>query len=160
MAKLKLELPTDLIKQFGTLEKNSEQLMGKVTKAGAEVVYKNIKKNMSSSFSSSTKSKMEAGLKITRTYKSPKKGTIGNFVGFYGYIPFSDPNRKFFSRKGAGGTVYKTDKGVPRDFLAQVAEYGTSQIPKKPFIKKSQKKAEIEKAMQEVLDKETEKVIK
>lgn len=160
MAKLKLELPTDLIKQFGTLEKNSEEIMGKATKAGAEVAYNNIKKNMSGSFSSSTKSKMEAGLKITRTYKSPKKETIGNFVGFYGYIPFSDPNRKFFSRKGAGGTIYKTDKGVPRDFLAQVAEYGTSKVAKKPFIKKSIKRKEIECAMQKVLDKETEKVIK
>ena len=158
MAKLKLELPTDLIKQFGTLEKNSEELMGKVTKAGAEVVYKNIVKNMQGSFKNPKK--MQDGLKITRTYKSSKKETIGNFVGFYGYIPFSDPNRKFFSRKGAGGTIYKTDKGVPRDFLAQVAEYGTSKIAKKPFIKKSEKRKDIERAMQEVLDKETKKVIR
>lgn len=160
MAKLKLDLPTDLIKQFETLEKNSDGILGKATKAGAEVVYNNIKKNMTSSFSPSTKSKMEAGLKITRTYKSSKKETIGNFVGFYGYIPFSDPNRKFFSRKGAGGSIYKTDKGVPRDFLAQVAEYGTSSIDKKPFIRKSAKRKEVEDAMQEVLDKETEKVIR
>lgn len=158
MAKLKLELPTDLIKQIGTLEKTSEETFGKMSKAGAEVAYKNIKKNMQNSFKNP--SKMEEGLKITKTYKSPKQGTIGNFVGFYGYIPFSDPKRKYFSRKGAGGTIYKTDKGVPRDFLAQVAEYGTSKVGKKPFIKKSIKRKEIEQAMQEVLDKETEKVIK
>lgn len=160
MAKLKVNLPTDLIKQFDTLEEATEETFGKMTKAGAEVVYKNIKKNMSSSFSGSTKSKMEAGLKITKTYKTPKNGMIGNFVGFYGYIPFSDPKRKYFSRKGANGTTYKTDKGVPRDFLAQVTEYGTSKTGKKPFIKKSIKKKEIEQAMQETLDKEVKKVIK
>lgn len=160
MAKLKLELPTDLIKQFDTLEEATEETFGKMTKAGAEVVYKNIKKNMSGSFSSSTKSKMEAGLKITKTYKSPKKGTIGNFVGFYGYIPFSNPKRKYFARKGGNGTTYKTDKGVPRDFLAQLAEYGSSKQAKKPFIRKSGKRKEIEQAMQDTLDKEVKKVIK
>lgn len=158
MATFKSELPTDLIKQFETLEKNSEEIMGKATRAGAEVGYKNIVKNMQGSFKNP--SKMQEGLKITRTYKAPSKGTIGNFVGFYGYIPFSDPNRKYFSRKGGNGTTYKTDKGVPRDFLAQLAEYGNSEGRKKPFIRKSFKKKEIEKAMQDVLDKETEKVIK
>ncbi len=162
MARLKLELPTDLIKQFETLEKTTDDVMSKATKAGAEVVYKNIKNNMSSVFSGSTKSKMEAGLKITRTYKSPKKETIGNFVGFYGYIPFSDPNRKVFRRKGAGGTAYETTKGVPREFLANLYEYGSNEkgISGSRFIKKSQKTKEIEKAMQEVIDKETDKVIK
>ena len=162
MARLKLELPTDLIKQFETLEKSSDDIMGKATKAGAEVVYKNIKNNMGSVFKGSTKSKMEAGLKITRTYKSPKKETIGNFVGFYGYIPFSDPRRKYFSRKGANGTTYKTTKGVPREFLANLYEYGSNEknITGSRFIKKSQKPKDIERAMQEVIDKETDKVIK
>ena len=162
MAKLKMELPTDLIKQFGTLEETSEQTFGKMSKAGAEVVYKNINNNMSSVFSGSTKSKMEAGLKITRTYKSPKKGSIGNFVGFYGYIPFSNPKRKVFRRKGGNGTYYETDKGVPREFLANLYEYGSNEkgINGSRFIKKAQKKTDIEKAMQDVLDKETEKVIK
>ena len=162
MAKLKLELPTELIKQFETLEKKSDEIMGKATKAGAEVVYKNIKSNMSSVFSGSTKSKMEEGLKITRTYKSPKKSTLGNFVGFYGYIPFSDPKRKYFSRKNKIGKIYKTDLGVPRDFLAQLYEYGSNAkgITGSRFIKKSQKRKEIEGAMQEVIDKETDKVIK
>ena len=62
MAKLKLELPTELIKQFDTLEQATEETFGKMTKAGAEVVYKNIKNNMGSAFKGSTKSKMEAGV--------------------------------------------------------------------------------------------------
>lgn len=162
MARLKMELPTELIKQYGTLEKTSEEVFGKMSKAGAEVVYKNIKSNMGNAFKGDTKSKMEAGLKITKTYKSPKKGSIGNFVGFYGYIPFSDSNRKYFARRGANGTVYKTEKGVPRDFLAQLYEYGSNEkgISGSRFIKKSCNKKEVEQAMQDVLDKEIEKVIK
>lgn len=160
MAKLKLELPTELIKQFETLEDATEETFGKMSKAGAEVVYKNIKNNMSTAFKGETKSKMEAGLKITKTYKTPKNGMIGNFVGFYGYIPFSDPNRKYFRRKGGNGDYYDTDKGVPRDFLAKLAEYGASNRDKTPFVRKSAKKKEIEQAMQDALDKEVEKVIK
>ena len=160
MARLKLELPNELIKQLETVEKSAEDTFGKMTKAGAEVVYNNMVKNMSGSFSNSAKSKMVAGLKITKTYRTPKTGMIGNFVGFYGYIPFSNPNRKYFSRKGGNGETYKTTKGVPRDFLAQLKEYGKSDKVKKPFIKKSAKKKEIEKVMQETLDKEMEKVIK
>lgn len=160
MAKLKLELPDEVIKQFNELGEKSEETFGKMTRAGAEVVYKNIKSNMSSVFSGSTKSQMEKGLKITRTYKSPKKDTIGNFVGFYGYIPFSDPRRKYFARRGANGTVYKTTKGVPREFLANLYEYGSNEkdISGSRFIKKAQKKNEIEKSMQEVLDKETKHI--
>lgn len=162
MARLKLELPSELIKQFDELEKSSDETFGKMSTAGAKVVYKNIKNNMNTVFSGDTKSKMEAGLKITRTYKSPKKETIGNFVGFYGYIPFSDPKRKVFRRKGGNGDYYETDKGVPREFLANLYEYGSNGkgISASRFIKKSQKKSEIEQAMQEVLDKETKGIVK
>lgn len=162
MAKLKLQLPDETIKQFNKLEEQSEETFGKMTKAGAEVVYKNIKSNMSSVFKGETKSQMEAGLKVTRTYKSPKKDTIGNFVGFYGYIPFSDPKRKVFRRKGGNGDYYETDKGVPREFLANLYEYGSNpkNISATRFIKKAQKKPEIEKTMQEVLDKEAESIVK
>ena len=158
MAKAKMELPTEIIKQFESLEKSSEKTLGKMTKAGAEVGLKNIRNNMSSVFRSSTKSKMEEGLLVTKTYKT-KDGTIGNFVGFYGYIPFSDPNRKVFRRKGGNGGYYETDKGVPRDFLAQLYEYGSNArgISGARFIKKSQKRKEIEKAMQDVIDKEIKK---
>ena len=153
-----MELPTEIIKQFESLEKASEETFGKMTKAGVEVGLKNIKKNMGSVFSGSTRAKMEAGLKITKTYKTGD-GTIGNFVGFYGYIPFSDPNRKVFRRKGGNGDYYETDKGVPREFLANLYEYGSNEkgISGSGFIKKSQKRKEIEQAMQDVLDKEIKK---
>lgn len=152
MARFEDDFTNDLIHQFQDLEVNVEKMMGEMTQAGAEVVEKNIRKNLSGTFGGSTASKMGKGLKITKTYRTPSDDGIGNFVGFYGYIPFSDKKRKYFSRKGAGGTTYKTDKGVPRDFLAQLYEYGSSNFVGTRFIKKATNKKEIEEAMFKIQD--------
>ena len=46
------------------------------------------------------------------------------------------------------------DEGVPIPLIAQAREYGTSRgEAKKPFFRKSFKKADIEQAMQKVQDK-------
>lgn len=42
MASFKEELPNDLIKMFQELDQDSEKMMGEMTRAGAEVVYKNV----------------------------------------------------------------------------------------------------------------------
>ena len=53
MASFKEELPNDLIKMFQELDQDSEKMMGEMTKAGAEVVYRNVLKNMPRSFNDS-----------------------------------------------------------------------------------------------------------
>lgn len=130
MAKFKSELPYDLIKVFEDLETNCEDMFGEMCKAGAEVVYNNVKANMSKAFKSTES--LEKGLKITRVYKTPSDDGINVHVGFYGY----------------------TDEGVPIPLIAQAREYGTSSgEAKKPFFRKSFKKKDIEQAMQTVQDK-------
>ena len=42
MARFNSELPNDLIKMFQDLDEDSEKILGEMTKAGAEKVYKNI----------------------------------------------------------------------------------------------------------------------
>ena len=88
-------------------------------------------------------------VKVTRTYRTPSDDGINTKVIVKGYIPFSDPNRKGFTRAGGGGDSYTTDKGVPAEFLANLYEHGrsTAPWPKKPFMRKSFKKKEIEEAM-------------
>lgn len=130
MAKFKSELPNDLIKVFEELETNCEDIFGEMCKSGAEVVYNNVKSNMSKAFKS-TKS-LEKGLKITKVYKTPSDDGINVHIGFYGY----------------------NDEGVPIPLIAQAREYGTSSgEAKKPFFRKAFKKKDIEQAMQEVQDK-------
>ena len=130
MAKFHSELPNDLIKVFEDLETDCEDMFGEMCKAGAEVVYNNVRSNMSKSFKS-TKS-LEKGLKITKVYKTPSDDGINVHIGFYGY----------------------NEEGVPIPLIAQAREYGTSKgEAKKPFFRKSFKKKAIEEAMQKVQDK-------
>lgn len=142
MARFQNELPNDLIKAFEDLETDCEYIFGEMCKAGAEVVYKNVKSNMGKAFAT-TKS-LEKGLKITRVYKTPSDDGVNVHVGFYGY----------------------NDEGVPIPLIAMAREYGTygsnpkskgnkdtKGEAKKPFFRKSFKKKEIEQAMQKVQDK-------
>ena len=97
---------------------------------GGKVVYKLIKSNMTRAFKT-TKS-LDKGLKITRVYKTKSDDGINVHVGFYGY----------------------NDKGVPIPLIAMAREYGTSKgEKKKPFLRKSFKKKEIEQVMKSVQDK-------
>ena len=130
MAKFQTELPNDLIKQIEDLDKKSEKIFGEMVEEGGKVVYKLIKSNMARVFKS-TKS-LDKGLKITKVYKTKSDDGINVHVGFYGY----------------------NDEGVPIPLIAMAREYGTSKgEKKKPFLRKSFKKKEIEQAMQKVQDK-------
>lgn len=139
MANFKSELPNDLIKELESINKNSEKIFGEMTKAGAEVVYKLIKSNMSSVFK--TTNALQKGLKITKAYKTPSDDGINTYIGFYGYDPDSKPTKRH-------------PKGTPIPLIAMAREYGTSRgEAKKPFLRKSFKKKEIEQAMLKVQNK-------
>ena len=132
MARFKEELPNDLIKMFQELDQDSEKMMGEMTKAGAEVAYKNILKNMPKSFKGSNIMKC---LKITRVYKTPSDGGINTQVGFFDY---------FINKRGV-------KRAAP--LVVNIFEHGTSTVKKQPFMRKSFKKAEIEAEMKKVQEK-------
>lgn len=128
MAKFELELPNDILKDFEKIYGNTDKIFGAMTKAGAEEVEKNVKANVPESFK---KSKIMKCLKVTKTYKTKTDDGINNKVAFYGY---------FINHNGV-----KT----PAPLVANVFEYGSSKVTKKPFMRKSFKKKQIEKAMLE-----------
>ena len=134
MAKFELELPNDIMKQFSDLDKNLDKMLGEMTEAGAKVVLENIKTNVPHSWFSSNIMKC---LKVTKTYKTPSDDGVNTKVAFYGY---------FINRNG---------EKIPAPLVANVTEYGRSNspYPKKPFMRKSFKKSEIEKAMEKIQDK-------
>ena len=142
MAKFEVELPKDIMEDLKKLQRGSDDMFGEMTKAGAEVIEKNLKNN--------APSYLKKHVKLTKTYKTPSDDGVNTRAYISGYVPFSDPNRQYFARRNReGGSMYKTSKGVPAEFLANVNEYGRSgnPFPKKPFLRKSMKKAEIQKAM-------------
>ena len=123
-----LELPTDIMKDFQKIYNDSDRIFGEMTKAGAEVVEKNIISNVPDGI---RKSEMMKCLKITKTYKTPSDDGINTKVGFFGYF------------KNENGRL------TPAPLVANVFEYGRSNLPfpKQPFMRKSFKKKEIEDAM-------------
>lgn len=137
MAKFEMELPNDIVKQFEVLYKNSDRIFGDMTKAGAEVVLKNMKSNIPKSFRDSD---IMSCLKVTNVYRTPSDGGINTKVGFYGY---------FYNKNG---------ERVPAPLVVNVYEYGRSNspFPKQPFVRKSFRKKDIERAMLE----EEERIVK
>lgn len=128
MAGFNVELPNELIKNFNDIANNSEKMLGEMTQAGAEVVYKIVKSNMKGKFKS-TKS-LEKGLKITKSYRTPSDDGINTKVGFYGYA----------------------EDGTPIPLIALAREFGTSRgEEKKPFFRKAfNQKSAITSAMLKV----------
>ena len=131
MAGFNAELPNELIKSFQELETNTEEMLSEMTKAGAEVVYKQVKSNMKSSFKSTES--LEKGLKITKSYRTPSDDGINTKVGFYGY----------------------DEDGIPIPLKALAREYGTSRgEKKKPFFRKAfRQESAITNAMMKVQEK-------
>ena len=114
MAGFSLELPTEVIGSLNKLSDNAEGMMMEMTKAGAQVVYRNIQNNMRRSFK--TIKSLEKGLKVTKSYKTKRDDGINTKVGFYGY----DENK------------------IPIPLKALAREYGTSRgEKKKPFMRKA-----------------------
>ena len=137
MAKLSIELPADLIKQFEDLETDTSVMMGEMCKAGATVVYNKVVSGLGKAFKRTDT--LLKGLKVTKVYETPSDGGINVHIGFYGYDS-DNPTPQY-------------PKGKPIPLIAMAREYGTSRgEKKKPFLRKSFAKKDIEAAMQEVQD--------
>lgn len=129
MARFEMELPLDLMKEIEGLDKNTEKMLGEMTEAGAKVVYEAVKGNLPTSIATSN---MVNCLQITKTFKTPSDDGINTKVAFYGY---------FLNQKGVL---------TPAPLVANVFEYGSTKVPKQPFMRRSFSKAKITKAMLEV----------
>lgn len=154
MAKFIAELPTDIIKDFDFVRNNAANIFGKMTKAGAEVVKRQIATNAGRVFKPATAAKLNQKLRITKTYDTPSDGGINTKVAYYGYIPRSDGKKV----KIKGGSY----PGVPAPLLAALREFGakgSGGMPeefkeywtKKPFVRPAfENKGAIEDAMLKV----------
>ena len=151
MAKFETQLPNDILKDVNFLQTNAIEIFGKMTRAGAEVVKRQIATNANSAFDGDVAAKMNSKLRITKTYETPSDGGINTKVAYYGYIPRKD-GRKV---KIKGGSY----PGVPAPLLAALREFGArsgGNMPepfkkywtKKPFVRPAfANKQGIEQAM-------------
>ena len=131
MAQFKMELPKDIIEQMEQVERDCERIFGEMTKAGAEVVMRNIKANAPKGIRESS---MMQNLIMTKIYKTPSDDGINTKVAFYGYF------------------VNENGERVPAPLVGNVFEYGRSGLPfpKQPFMRQSFNEGQIRSAMLKV----------
>lgn len=134
MAKFTGSLPTELIKQFETLEVNTEKMLGEMVETGAEVARQNIEAKMPRALREALGSD---NIIVSRVYKTPSDDGINCQAMIVGY---------FTNRNG---------ERIPAPLVANVFEYGRSNspFPKQPFFRQSFNKGQIEKAMLRVQEK-------
>ena len=134
MARFETILPNDLIKQFETLELNTEKMVGEMVQAGAEVARQNIEAKMPKAFREALGSD---NIIVSRVYKTPSDDGINCQAMIVGYF------------------TNKNGEKIPAPLVANVFEYGRSNspFPKQPFFRQSFNKGQIEKAMLRVQEK-------
>jgi hypothetical protein len=134
MARFEGGLPDDLIKLFTELEINTEQMLGEMVQAGAEVARANVKAKMPPSLRAGLS---ENNIILTKVYKTPSDDGINCQAMISGY---------FKNRDG---------KETPAPLVANMFEYGSSkkEYPRRPFFRSSFNKSQIETAMLKVQEK-------
>ena len=134
MAKFTGSLPTELIKQFETLDLNTEKMLGEMVETGAEVARQNIEAKMPRALREALGSD---NIIVSRVYKTPSDDGINCQAMIVGYF------------------TNKNGEKIPAPLVANVFEYGRSNspFPKQPFFRQSFNKGQIEKAMLRVQEK-------
>lgn len=133
MARMEIELPTELMKVFEELGDDTQKMLEEMTQEGAKTVLANVKANVPASFHNSG---IMQCLTITRPYYTPSDGGRNTKVAFYGYFENDDGER------------------TPAPLVCNLFEYGrsSSPYPRHPFMRRSFKKGQIEAAMMRVQD--------
>lgn len=130
MAKFTANIDDSVLKDISYIDKQFDHIFGGMTQAGAEVVYKNVISSLPEALKSSGFTK---NVKLSRVYKTPSDDGINTKVMITGY---------FKNKEG---------KNTPAPLVANMFEYGSSKkkYPKHPFFRKSFKKSQIMKAMED-----------
>lgn len=130
MARFSFDIDDSVLKDINYIDKQFDHIFGGMTYAGAEVVYKNVIATLPEPLRSSGFSNC---VKLSRVYKTPSDDGINTKVMITGY---------FTNEKG---------KKTPAPMVANMFEYGSNKrkYPKHPFFRKSFKRAQIMKAMED-----------
>lgn len=130
MAKLVIDIDDSVLKDISYIDKQFDHIFGGMTKAGAEVVYKNVISALPESLRSSG---FSSHVKLSKVYKTPSDDGINAKVMITGYF------------------INKDGRKTPAPLVANMFEYGSDKrnYPKQPFFRKSFKKSQIMKAMEE-----------
>lgn len=122
MAKFEAQLPTEILREIETVERNALDIFKGMTKAGAQYAVENMKANAAKAFRGGVGAKVAAKAKVTKPYIT-RKNEITTKAAFYGYIEKSDGKAFYMSQKGKKFGPYP---GIPVPLLCNLAEFGAS----------------------------------
>lgn len=146
MARMIMQLPDELMKEFDEISRESSEMFGEMTQAGAKVVYNNILSKMNQVFDDSKD--LKNYLRTTKVYKSKYDDGINTKVAFYGY--YKKGERKFNitkTLKSGKKQTYSYD-GIPVPLIVMAREFGSSSgEAAKPFVLPSFNQSQIRAAM-------------
>nr|DAL63834.1 MAG TPA_asm: hypothetical protein [Caudoviricetes sp.] len=130
MAKFTFDIDDSVLKDISYIDKQFDHIFGGMTKAGAEVVYKNVISALPEALKSSG---FSSHVKLSRVYRTPSDDGINTKVMITGYF------------------INKDGRKTPAPLVANMFEYGSDKrnYPKQPFFRKSFKRSQIMKAMEE-----------
>lgn len=157
MARFTPKLPDDLMIQLKKLSGQTEPIVEKVLKAGAEIVEEKARANLKNSLSGESSGQLLGALGT-----SPVKT---NDDGWDIKIGFAEPRQ---DKKG--GTTYKkklksgkvSEYQLTNAMVANILEYGKKGQAAKPFMKPARdaSRAKVSKVMNEVFIAEAQKIVK
>lgn len=120
MAKTTYKMPEQFLMNLSKLGKNTDEITSRVLKAGAEVVERKVRSNLTSVIGKNTK------------YKSRQSGDL---LGALGISKARQDKNGNFNIK-IGFAENRID-GVSNAMIANIIEYGKHGQPAKPFLKPS-----------------------
>lgn len=114
MAKIVIDIDDSVLKDISYIDKQFDHIFGGMTKAGAEVVYKNVISALPESLRSSG---FSSHVKLSKVYKTPSDDGINTKVMITGYF------------------INKDGRKTPAPLVANMFEYGSDKrkYPKHPF---------------------------
>lgn len=143
MAKATMQMPEEFLLKISRLGEKTDEIIPEVLKAGAEVVEKKVRSNLSAVIGKDTKRKLQS---------------TGQLLAALGTSPAKQDNDGNFNVK-IGFAENRTD-GESNAKIANILEYGRHGQAAKPFLKpaKNATKSACENAMKSKLEEELRKL--
>lgn len=135
MARVTIKMPTNFMESIENLADKEDEVAERALQAGAEVVYREVKSNLSSVVGKDTK------------YESRSTGQLESALGISGVLVDSSGNHNI-----KVGFAENRSDGRSNAMIANILEYGKSGQAAKPFLKpaKTASRKECISAMEDI----------
>ncbi len=158
MARMTFMLGEEYGEKLLRVASSSEEIAKAAIDAGADILADEIRQNLTANLNDPESVSKNGSILFKNYYNK----TSGSLLKALGITPIRQDENGIWNAKIGFGDPDYDPKGVPNLLKARVMESGSSTIRKRPFVRPAvaAKKKEVLEAMQQVIDEETEKIMK